>query len=92
VNAIRAWFLRLLFGDDPYPPEAAEAPDIVARAYEDAGDTFGFQRAVPFVEGDHPKDCADECCFAIRMQELVDADDWNAAELAIVRPWRGQAR
>lgn len=33
---------------DPYPPEAAEAPDPVVRQFAEVGDTFGFSsRGVP---------------------------------------------
>lgn len=93
LAGIGGFGLALLFdGLPPYPPEAAEAPDIVARAFEDAGDTFGFERSAPWVEGDHPLDCADECCFEIQLTLLHDAYDWAAAEQDIVRPWRGQAR
>lgn len=83
---------RMFSGPGPYPPEAAEAPDIVASAFDAVGDTLGFRRTVPFVPGDHPKDCADDCCYEVRMQELHDAYDWAAAERDMVEPWKGQAR
>lgn len=66
--------------DDVYPPEAAEAPDLVERAYTDAGDTFGFQRTSYFVDGGHPKNCTERCCWEIRLTEKHDAFDWHAAE------------
>lgn len=66
--------------DGPYPPEAAEAPDLVERAFTEAGDTFGFQRTSYYVDGGHPKDCAESCCFEIRLTELHDSFDWSARE------------
>lgn len=30
---------------DPYPPEAADVPDVVEQAYRETDDTFGWQRA-----------------------------------------------
>lgn len=81
-----AWVAALwyrLFNDpepEPYHPLFAEAPDLVQRAYQDAGDTFGFQRSVPYIASDHPLDCAQACCWEIRLDELHDAYDWHAAE------------
>lgn len=79
-------------GSDPYPPEAAEAPVAVRRGESLTVDEDGYLRATPWVDGDHPQDCADTCCYGLRLDELVAAYDWNAAERDIVRPWRGQAR
>ena len=77
---VAAWWYRVFHGPEPYPPEAAEAPDLVERAYTEAGDTFGFQRTSYYVDGGHPKDCTEKCCFEIRLTELHDAFDWHAAE------------
>lgn len=54
---------------DPYPPEAADAPDGV-------DERFGSI----YVESDHPRDCAAACCREIRLNELTDAFDWHAYE------------
>lgn len=71
MNAFRAWWYRHFKHPDPDP---------VVRAYEQNGDTFGWQRSTPFIASDHPTDCADRCCFEIRLDELHDAYDWHAAE------------
>lgn len=54
---------------DPYPPEAADAPDGV-------DERFGSI----YVESDHPRDCGAACCREIRLNELTDAFDWHAYE------------
>jgi hypothetical protein len=33
-----------------------------------------------YVKSDHPEDCAQTCCWEIRLNELVDQYDWHAAE------------
>jgi hypothetical protein len=60
--------------DGPYPPEAAEAPDPVDAVQDE------YQRGSWFVDGGHPKDCTEKCCFEIRLNDLHDAFDWHAAE------------
>jgi len=39
-----------------------------------------YERSSYFVDGGHPKDCAEKCCWEIRLTELHDAFDWHAAE------------
>jgi hypothetical protein len=66
---------------DPYPPEAAEAPDPVDSQHDEYQRASWFTDAgVPVVDGGHPKDCGGKCCFEIRLTELVAAFDWHAAE------------
>lgn len=60
--------------DDVYPPEAAEAPDPVD-AHQDE-----YQRTSYFVDGGHPNDCAEQCCFEIRLTLMHDAFDWGSYE------------
>jgi len=35
---------------------------------------------VPYVQSNHPQDCAEKCCWEIRLTELHDAVDWGAYE------------
>lgn len=77
---VARWYYRMFPSRALYPPEAAEAPDLVERAYTDAGDTFGFERSSYFVDGGHPKDCAERCCWEIRLTEKHDAFDWGSYE------------
>ncbi len=36
--------------------------------------------SVPYVPSNHPKDCAEKCCWEIRLTEMHDAFDWSAYE------------
>jgi hypothetical protein len=66
---------------DGYPPEAAEAPDPVNEIGDEYQRAKWFTGAgVPVVDGGHPEDCAETCCFEIRLTELVEAFDWGAYE------------
>lgn len=58
---------------DPYPPEAAEAPDPVDAVQDE------YQRGSWFVDGGHPRDCTEKCCIDIRVLEF----DWHAREYEI---------
>jgi hypothetical protein len=33
-----------------------------------------------YVKSDHPEDCAQTCCWEIRLTEMHDAFDWDAYE------------
>lgn len=68
---------------DPYPPEAAEAPyDREPRCGLDPLDEhFNTTPGRPvYVKSDHPEDCAKQCCWDIRLNELVADFDWDARE------------
>lgn len=73
--------------------EPVPQPDPVVVQYEEAGDTFGWQRSkdftgeeaaarlpVQYVVSDHPLDCAKACCWEIRLTEMHDQFDWEARE------------
>lgn len=60
--------------DDVYPSEAAEVPDPVDAQHDE------YERSSYFVDGGHPNDCAERCCWEIRLTEMHDAFDWGAYE------------
>lgn len=85
MNPIRAWFLRLLFGSDPYPPEAAEAPDPVAEVHDEyeRAKYFTGEETQPFVTcAAHLKVCGmNDTQVAAELAKLASgslSDLWSA--------------
>lgn len=70
VPFLRALWYRLRHDPEPF----AIAPDPVDEHFSTT--TAG----VPYVLSDHPRDCANSCCWEIRLTELVESYDWHAAE------------
>lgn len=80
ITAAVLWLMHRA-ESSPYLPEAAEAPDPVATAYEETGDTFGWQRAQPYthphiVAGSDLDRCVkrDQRLIDLRFRLLVDTD------------------
>ncbi len=73
--ALKARWYRL-FQDPDSKSSTGKVSDPVVEAFEENGDTFGFQRASWFIPGNHRLDCWEKCCIDIRVLEF----DWHARE------------
>lgn len=73
-SLVARWYYRIFPSQAVYPPEVAEVPDPVDAVHDE------YQRSSYFVDGGHPADCAEKCCWEIRLTEMHDAFDWGAYE------------